>query len=111
MENKRLLLRLEQTRREINREVINPEIKTLSIDNLRPMLEMVAHARAAYVSELFALAKATGGKSSPASVEKLSALRQTFNELVDAANALETMISRGYVDVAGDLGPEKSRTR
>jgi hypothetical protein len=106
MDNKRLLLQLEQTRREINREIINPEIKTLSTKDLKPILTMVARARAAYVQELFTLANATGKLSAPADVQKLKQLREIFDELVHAANALETMISRGYLDVEGRLGPD-----
>lgn len=104
MDNKRLLLQLEQVRREINREIINPEIKTLALKDLAPILKMVARARAAYVHELFALAKATDVESAPDDVAKLKQLRETFDELVHAANALETMIDRGYVDVEGRLG-------
>jgi len=91
VDHNRLLLEMEQTRREVNRGVINP------------MVEMIAHARAAYVAELFRLAQETGGKKAPENVDELRRLRQDFQELVDAANAVETMIKRGYVDVKGHL--------
>jgi len=101
-DNNRLLLQLEQTRREINRGVINPEIKTLALDDLKPIIQMVAEARADYVGELFALAAKSGGKA-PDDTNRLRELRETFEELVAAANAMETMIKRGYVDVHGSL--------
>lgn len=104
MDNNRLLLQLEQTRKEINRSVINPEIQTLSQSDVQPIIEMVAHARAAYVAELFSLARATEGKQAPEDITRLQELGKKFDELVKAANALETMIKRGYVDVEGTLG-------
>lgn len=103
MDCRRLLLELEQTRKKINREIINPEIKTLSQKELEPIVRMVAHARAAYVEELFSLAARPGGSAEPADIERLRELRIAFEEMVTAANALETMIERGYVDVAGKL--------
>lgn len=104
MDHNRLLLQLEQTRREINRSVINPEIRTLSSSDVQPIITMVAHARAEYVGELFALAAATEGKQAPGDITRLHELGEKFDELVKAANALETMIRRGYVDVSGSLG-------
>jgi len=104
MDHNRLLLQLEQTRREINRGRINPEIKKLSLNDIKPIVEMVAEARAAYVAELFRLATETGGKQVPEDIGVLKGLREKFEELVHAANALETMIKRGYVDVEGTLG-------
>ncbi len=104
MDNNRLLLQLEQTRKEINRRIINPEIQTLKLADLQPIVEMVAHARAEYVAELFKLAAATGGKQSPDDISRLQELGDKFDELVKAANALETMIKRGYVDVTVELG-------
>ena len=101
IDNRRLLLQLEQTRKRINRTLINPEIKTLDIGDLKPIVQMVARARAAYVAELFELAGS--GSEEARDVSRLRALRETFDELVAATNALETMIERGYVDVVGDL--------
>lgn len=101
----RLLLELEQTRRQVNRSVINPEIKTLGLNDLKPIIAMVADARAAYVTELFDLAHKHKGEA-PDDIGRLHELRESFEELVAAANALETMIKRGYVDVHGTLGSE-----
>lgn len=103
MDSNRLLMQLEQTRKEINREIINPEIKTLSLSDLEPVVRMVAHARAAYIEELFRLAAETGGKQAPDNIAVLQGLREKYEELVTAANAMETMIKRGYVDVSGRL--------
>lgn len=102
-DNRRLLLKLEQTRKEINRAIINPEIKTLELQDLKPIVEMVSRARAAYVAELFRLAAETPEDQTPPSIAYLRQLRETFDELVAATNALETMIERGYVDVKGRL--------
>ena len=107
MEHNRLLLQLEQTRKDINRTTINPEIKTLALSDIKPIVELVAKARAEYVAELFSLAAASKGEAVTGNVSRLRELRENFEELVAAANALETMIKRGYVDVAGSLAADR----
>ena len=104
IDNNRLLLELEQTRRQINRATLNPEIKKLSLKDIEPIITMVAAARADYVGELFALAAKHKGKA-PDDISRLVELHEKFKELVDAANALEVMVRRGYVDVEGKLKP------
>ncbi|MFC6672479.1 hypothetical protein [Marinobacterium aestuariivivens] len=100
MDNNRLLMQLEKLRREINREIINPRVPELALEDLRPMLTMVAEARADYLVELLELAKLADGKApSPDQIRRLRHCRETFDELVAAANALETVIQRDYLDV------------
>jgi hypothetical protein len=98
----RLLMELERVMRSINHEVINPQINELSIDDLRPVLGMVAHARARYLKALFALGANEAGieeRPSQAQFEDLRALRAEYDELINGARALETAIQRGYLDV------------
>jgi len=98
--NNRLLLELEKHRREINREIINPQFPKLALEDLKPLLTMVAHARAAYVRELLDIASVSNEQlPSPDQVRQLKHCRETFEELVAAANALETLVSRDYLDV------------
>ncbi|TCK05919.1 hypothetical protein [Marinobacterium mangrovicola] len=98
--NNRLLLELEKYRREINREIINPQFPELSLNDLKPLLTMVAHARAAYVRELLDIANVSStGVPSPDQIKQLKTCRETFDELVTATNALETVIQRDYLDV------------
>ncbi|GAA0696154.1 hypothetical protein GCM10009104_25140 [Marinobacterium maritimum] len=99
-DNNRLLLELDRYRREINREIINPRFPELKLDSLKPVLTMVAHARADYVAQLLELADS--GQGQPPAPEQIAALkrsRETFDELVAAVNALESLISRDYLDV------------
>ncbi|OED41325.1 hypothetical protein AB833_09945 [Chromatiales bacterium (ex Bugula neritina AB1)] len=98
--SQRLLLTLEQERRNINRETINPVIQELDIDGLRPIVTMVAEVRAAYIKSLMDLAQKRDGLPSAEEIKSLTLLRKSFNELVDAANAMETAIERGYLDVS-----------
>lgn len=42
----RLLMEMERRMRSINRELINPKIKELTVDDMHPVLCLVAHARA-----------------------------------------------------------------
>ncbi|KAA0876524.1 hypothetical protein [Nitrincola tapanii] len=98
--NNRLLLELEKYRREINRSIINPAIPELSLEDLKPLLSMVAHTRAAYIRELLDIARISPDQvPSPDQIKQLRACRETFDELVAAVNALETVIQRDYLDV------------
>ncbi|SIQ73240.1 hypothetical protein [Marinobacterium stanieri] len=99
-DNNRLLLELEKHRRDINREVINPLLPELALADLKPVLAMVAHARADYIKTLLSIADGSEGESpAPESIKELKHRRETFQELVDAVNALESVISRDYLDV------------
>lgn len=100
-ENNRLLLELDKTIREINRRVINPEIPELSLNDLNPIMELVARARSNYLKELFDMATVVGdGMPSPDQLKQLRYLRLSFEELREGAQALEAAIQRGYLDVS-----------
>lgn len=96
----RLLMELERSMRAINREIINPTVDELTVDDLRPVVCLVAHARARYLSALFALgADVEDGRPTDGQFDELGKLRREYEELVSAAKALEAAIQRGYVDV------------
>ncbi len=100
MDNKRFLLELEKTIKEINRQEIDPKFAELNMDSIVPVMTMVAKARADYLEALFAMA-ANGGDGKPGleQIKRLNVLRRTYEELVSGAMALETAIERGYVSV------------
>jgi hypothetical protein len=99
-DNNRLLLEIDKSIRELNREVINPAIDKLMIDDLKPAMTLVARSRAEYLKELFDLASVVGDDlPSPDQITHLRKLRMTYDELVAAAKALNTAIERGYLDV------------
>ncbi|GAA0791330.1 hypothetical protein [Marinobacterium sediminicola] len=99
-DNNRLLLELDRYRREINRDIINPRFPELRMEDLKPVLTMVAHARADFVSQLLELAESGSGEPpAPEQIATLKRSRETFEELVAAVNALESVISRDYLDV------------
>ena len=103
----RLLMELERSMRTINRKLINPEINDLTIDGLRPVLGMVASARARYLKALFDLGASENGaddRPTEAQFEELRKLRHEYDELVNGAKALETAIQRGYIDVSANRG-------
>ena len=96
----RLLLELEGLRKDINRSIINPLVPELGLHDLEPIINMVARASADYVKALIDLA--TEVKDAAPSIEQAKELRDrrvVFEELVDAMNALETVIQREYMDV------------
>ena len=99
VQNKRLLLEYEQLARSINRETINPEIAELEIEQLRPILHMIARARTDYLKTLFDEAAHDDSEMSPERFENLRRKRKIYEELLRASEALRTAIERGYVDV------------
>ena len=100
LDNNRLLLEIDKTIRELNRETINPAIPELALDDLCPVMNLVARSRAAYLKELFAVANmAEPGLPSPEQIRQLRRTRETYEEMVSGAQALETAIQRGYLDV------------
>jgi len=103
IQNNRLLLSLEKDMRDINRAVINPEFPSLSIEDLRPLIHLVARARADYLRESFNIASEF--PSSLPEADRIQTLREhrlRYEELVHASKALETAIERLYLDVADD---------
>ncbi len=105
IDNNRLLLELEKYRREINRDIINPQIPELQLEDLKPLLTLVAHARAAYLRELLDIAQVTTERlPGQQQIAELRRRRETYDELVAATNALETVIQRDYLDVRSSRG-------
>lgn len=99
--NNRLLLELENCIRNANKEIINPEIPDLNLESIKPVMEIVARARASYLKLLFEITNECGdGVPEPKQIIKLANGRKTFEELVQASQALDTAIQRGYLDVS-----------
>ncbi len=97
---KRLLMQLEKSIREINRDIINPEIAELKLADLGPVVKMVARSRADYLKALFEMARdLENTPPSSAQIHKLKQYREAYEELLKGSVALETAIERGYLDV------------
>ena len=102
-DNNRLLLQLEQAIRRLNQEIISPVLPELSLAGLNPVMSMVAKTRANYLQELFELAGSCEDSVPDAGqIENLRTLRRTYEEMVAGAQAIETAIQRGYLDVKPD---------
>lgn len=106
-DNSRLLLEIERSMRAVNLETINPQITALTLDDVRPVLCMVANARARYLKALFDLGDGQMGsdpdtRPTTAQFDELKQLRNEYDELLDGAQALEVAIQRGYLDVKVD---------
>ena len=98
----RLMLHYEQLYRKSNKEIINPEIESLSTDDLKPIVNIVARSRAAYLKFVYELGKkyeVDQGTPSAEELKKLKTLRLRFEELAEGAKAFETSIQRGYLDL------------
>lgn len=101
LDHNRLLIEMDRTIQNVNREVINPEIPELTLAGLTPVISMVARARSEYLKSLFSITELVGdGLPTNEQTGELHARRQTFEELLNAAKALETAINRGYLDVS-----------
>jgi hypothetical protein len=98
----RLLMQFEHLLRETNREFINPEIDELCINDLQPIVTLVAKSRASYLKHLYELSKKYDGTDDFPSAEelhRLRAYRNRFIELSDGAKSFEISIQRGYLDL------------
>jgi len=101
-EANRLLLKFQQLVSSINREIINPEIEELAIENLRPLITLVARSRAVYLKELYELSRRYEGIDqfpSDKEMHNLARLRSRYIDLVDGAQSFEISIQRGYLDI------------
>lgn len=99
VEHNRMLLEMGKALRETNRGIINPQIPSLSLNDLRPAMELVARARAEYLKGLLELSKVQKGLPTDDEIEQLHKLRYTYEELVAGVQAMETAIERGYLDI------------
>lgn len=103
MSHKRLLLELDKYRSDINTKILNSSIEDLNLDKLKPIVDMVAKSRAAYINELLGIcASQTETGAAIEQIEQLRVRRGEFTELLEAANALEIAIERGYLDIITD---------
>lgn len=101
----RLRLAFEQQMRTINRDTLNPMIEELTLEDLEPMLRMVAEARGNYLKAVLEIANTSGGHlPDDPQIKSLHQHRIRYDELVSAAQALETAIQRGYLDISFDHG-------
>ncbi len=100
----RLRLAFEQHMREINRETLNPLIDELSLEDLEPMQHLVAQARGNYLTAFLEIAGSVepGQMPDDTEIKKLHQHRVRYDELLAAAQALETAIQPGYLDVTFD---------
>ncbi|SCA55800.1 conserved hypothetical protein [Candidatus Terasakiella magnetica] len=100
IERNRLKLQMDKSLREVNRDVINPDIPELTLKKIEPIFKLVARARAAYLKELFEVTKICGDDlPSAEQVKQLNHYREAFEELRHASQALDTAIEQGYLDV------------
>lgn len=98
----RMILQFEHILKQANRERINPAIDELSIDDLKPIIDLVARARASYIKHLYDLSRKYFNSDQFPSAEelkKLKAYRNRFDELSEGAKSVEISIQRGYLDL------------
>jgi len=102
----RMLIHFERLFREANKTYINPKIDELTVDDLAPIVNMVAKSRAEYLRYVYDLGKKFGDNGefpSADELKKLKVLRMRFNEVAEGSLAFETCIQRGYLDLKVDV--------
>lgn len=99
-QSNRLLLELEKMRRDVNRDIMNPAIPELTVEDIRPVVTMASRARLAYLQELLDIAKLSPEMPSHEQIAMLAKQREAYEELRAAVNAFEAAIDRGYLDVS-----------
>ncbi len=92
-------LEMDQLLRKINAEVIHKHVPDISIESLEPFFRLVAEARGTYIKSLLAVTSGVDGLPSEEQVNEFALLRRTYDELIHGAQEIETIISRGYIDV------------
>ena len=106
LDENRLLLEFEKLLRETNRKYINGAIRRLGIDDLKPVTDLIARVRTAYLQYIFELSHDVQPPDLPSEEQlaKLSGLRLMFSELLEASQAFEVAIKRGYLDCSSTRG-------
>ncbi len=96
----RLLLEIDRIRKNLNKEIIDPMIPKLKIEDLTPVIKLVAQIRAAYLKELFAISTTVSdGIPAQDQIQRLRGFRIAYEEFSAGAQAMETAIERGYLEV------------
>ena len=100
LDKNRLLLEMDKSISDLNREIINPAIPELQLKELQPVITLVAMARKEYLKALFDIAaECPSALPTPQQVARLAELRSSYEELLAGARAMETAIERGYLDI------------
>lgn len=79
-----------------NREIIGPIIGPVDSRRFQKLAVACAQARGRWVAEALAMAEATQPVT-PDRIEQLAQLRQAFEELAEAYEALRRMVERSYL--------------
>ncbi|MDG2114121.1 MAG: hypothetical protein P8N02_16100 [Actinomycetota bacterium] len=99
-DHNRLLLQIERAMRMINHETMGSLLPDLSLADFDPVITMVARSRAAYLRELFDLARSCDDAAPTGEqICRLRSLRESYEEQVAGAQALEVAVQRGYLSV------------
>lgn len=94
-----LLEHIDYTAFAANKSVISQALGAGDARKFQRLAMAAAAARATWVAQALAVS-AAGGKMSPQDLSQLNHLRNTYEELAEAYEALRRMVERGYVSYA-----------
>lgn len=98
--NRQFVLNLQKLVRDKNCAIIDPLIPELTIDAFGELIEVTAKVRGAFIRQYFELAKKTKNDLPKAEeLQKLRGMREIYEEMAAAHQALETAIEMGYLTV------------
>ena len=99
-DQRQLMMRFSHAVRAGNRAIINAMIPEISLDDLAPVIALLARIRGGYLRQLLEITEGAGeGLPRAEEIEKLSQLRSTYEEMSTATQALEVALERGYLDI------------
>lgn len=87
-----------------NRSVISQALGAGDARKFQRLAVAAAAARATWVAQALAVS-AAGGKMTPQDLSQLTHLRNTFEELAEAYEAMRRMVERGYITYAAPDAP------
>ena len=79
-----------------NQTVVSQALQAADLEKFQRLAVAAAHARAKWVARAVTLSEGTQALS-PAHVAELGTLRQAYEELTEAYEALRRMVERGYL--------------
>ncbi len=87
-----------------NKAVIGQALGAGDAKKFQRLAVAAASARATWVAQALAVS-AGGGKMTPQDLSQLTHLRQTFEELAEAYEAMRRMVERGYIGFSTPIDP------
>ena len=99
-DHSRLILEIDREIKRINKEVIDPLVPKLKVEDLTPVIKLVAQIRGVYLKELFDISEMVGnGLPAHDQIKRLRDMRIAYEEFQAGVRAMISAIEQGYLEV------------